>query len=271
MCVGFQNGLTSYVFSAAGCDLNFRSQDLGLLNVSFMLGGTISAFLWGIIADVKGRKNVLIWTIIADAMVTIICSLMQDFTGLMICRFFNGVLIGCGGSVTYTYLAEFHAPALRAKSVCYSGIAFIAAWVLLPVLAFLILPLNFNVEILDVPYTPWRAFLIIIAAPELAAGLCLLSLPESPKFLHDKNYNERALEILRNIYSQNTSKENQDFSVKKLSNEITTSKDVNLQGCECKGVRLLRDMKTQIKILFSARIRMKTLLVCLIMFSNMFG
>ncbi|KRT82740.1 membrane transporter [Oryctes borbonicus] len=272
LCVGFQNGLTSYVFSAAQCDLGFKSQDLGLLNVAFMLGGTISAFFWGIIADVKGRRNILVWTILLDATTTLGCSFTQSFSGLMICRFLNGVLIGCGGSVTYIYLAEFHSPKLQAKSVCYSGIAFIAGWVLLPVMAYTILPLNFKIDILDVPYTPWRVFLIVVAVPEFLSGLCLLKLPESPKFLYDKHRNEKALKILNNIYCQNMSKENQGFSVKKLSHDSIIQKDVkNLQQCRGKKARLLRDMVTQTKQLFSPDIWTKTLLMCLIMFSNMFG
>ncbi|GJQ73921.1 hypothetical protein Trydic_g18855 [Trypoxylus dichotomus] len=271
LCVGFQNGLTSYVFSAAQCDLGFKSQDLGLLNVSFMLGGTISAFIWGIIADVKGRRNILVWTTLLDAATTLGCSFMQNFSGLMVCRFLNGILIGCGGSVTYTYLAEFHSPKMQAKSVCYSGVAFIAGWVLLPVLAYIILPLNFKIDILDVPYTPWRVFLIIIAVPEFLAALCLLKLPESPKFLYDKNRNEKALKILNNIYCQNMNKENQGFSVKRLSHDSIIHKDVKNLHCKGKNARMLRDMVTQIKQLFSSDTRTKTFLICLIMFSNMFG
>lgn len=236
-----------------------------------MLGGTVSAFLWGIIADVKGRKSILIWTTLADAATTLGCSFMQSFSGLIICRFLSGILIGCGGSVTYTYLAEFHSPKLRAKSVCYSGIAFIAAWVLLPILAFIILPLNFKIDILDLSYTPWRVFLIIIAVPEFLAGLCLFKLPESPKFLHDKNYSEKALKILNNIYCQNVNKENTDFLVKRLSEATVVQKDVKLLQCQGKNARLLRDMIAQITKLFSAEIRTKTLLLCLIMFANMFG
>lgn len=271
LCVGFQNGLTSYVFSAAQCDLGFKSQDLGLLNVSFMLGGTISAFLWGIIADVKGRRNVLVWTILLDGAVTLACSFMQNLTGLLVCRLFNGILIGCAGSVTYTYLAEFHSPKFRAKSVCYSGLAFIAGWVLLPILAYIILPLKFKIDILKVAYTPWRVFLIIIAVPEIVAGLALLKLPESPKFLHNKNYSEKALSILNNIYSQNKSKKDEGFLVKQLSTNFTIPADIKQLQTKGKNARLISEMVKQIKILFGSEVRAKTLLMCLLMFSNMFG
>lgn len=94
ICMGFQNGLSSYVFPAAQCDLKFSSFELGILNMAFMIGGIASCFLWGALADNLGRKRVIFFTHLLDALVTIICSVLPSATNLLVCRFLNGFLIG---------------------------------------------------------------------------------------------------------------------------------------------------------------------------------
>lgn len=92
--MGFQNGLSSYVFPAAQCDLKFSSFELGILNMAFMIGGIASCFLWGALADNLGRKRILFLTHLLDAVITIICSVLPSATNLLVCRFLNGFLIG---------------------------------------------------------------------------------------------------------------------------------------------------------------------------------
>ena len=80
----------SFVLPAAGCDLGMDSTRKGLLSASPMLGMVIGSYIWGCLADTKGRKVVLISTLLMDGLVGVLSSFFQDFWVFLVLRFFNG-------------------------------------------------------------------------------------------------------------------------------------------------------------------------------------
>lgn len=80
----------SFVLPAATCDLQMRSEDKGLLIAAPMLGMVIGSYFWGCLADTKGRRVVLICTLLLDAFCGIASSFAQSFWIFMFFRFFNG-------------------------------------------------------------------------------------------------------------------------------------------------------------------------------------
>lgn len=267
-----QNSLSAYVLPAAHCELYLQSTQIGFINAAFLIGGTCSSFLWGVIADLTGRKKVLVITLLLDALVTLFCTLMQDFIGLLICRFINGFLIGGPGSLTFTYLAEFHAPHHRSKSIYYSGIFFSIAWLLLPAIARIILPLQIEIMFKGfIICSSWRIFLALLAIPELIAGVWILYLPESPKYLATGDP-KKALIVLKQMFSLNTGKDESEFPVKNLVNDVQIF-DATTNGVNCRGkvARLIEDVYSQINKLLRVPLLILTLITSGIMFSNMFG
>ncbi|CAH0553087.1 unnamed protein product [Brassicogethes aeneus] len=271
LSVGFQNGLSSYVFPAAMCELGLGSSDIGNLNVSFLIGGIVSSFIWGVLADLSGRKKVIMWAHLVNFAITVVCAINPYYAMLMICRFLNGFLIGAPGSIIFSYLAEFQPPKLRGAVVCYCGLFFTMAWLVLPVTAFMVLPLSVNIQ-MDGLFilNSWRIFLIILVIPELIVGIWILRLPESPKFHMSKGNNKVTLEILRQMYAKNTGKSEDLYPVKNLINENKPEAN-NKVGVDGKSSRLLKKILIGIKGLFQGPLLPITLLTCAIMFSNMFG
>ncbi|KAL1506810.1 hypothetical protein ABEB36_006102 [Hypothenemus hampei] len=276
LSMGFQNGLSSYVFPAAQCDLNFSSFELGILNTAFMIGGIASCFLWGVLADNLGRKKILFITHLIDAIVTIVCSVLPSVNNLLVCRFLNGFLIGAPGSIIFTYVAEFQPPKYRSPVVCCCGIFFTISWLILPLLAYFILPLE-NVRFTlgnFIFFAPWRLFLIILAVPELLTALWFLRMPESPKFFLAKGSQAKCLTILRKMYSINTGEHPDQFPVKHLVSDMKTDMQHQVSDnivCSGKLMRILISMKQQMKSLFRFPLLLVTVLTCTIMFANMFG
>ncbi|CAH1118806.1 unnamed protein product [Phaedon cochleariae] len=273
LVVGFQNGILSYIFPAAQCELHLTSFQQGLLNVAFLAGGTISCFVWGILADMVGRRSVLIATHLLNASVTILMS-TNPYTGsLVACRFLNGFFIGGPGSIIYSYFAEFQPPKYRTSSVCYCGLFFTVAWLLLPLLAHLVLPLTIEVTVGSLfVLTPWRLFLILVALPEILVGLWLIRMPESPKFYVAKGCPRKALVVLRRMYATNSGRSPEYFPVKNLiterNNEIGSGDKMMCQG---RVARVLKEMGQQAKSLFVPPLLGITVLTSSIMFANMFG
>nr|CAH7745085.1 unnamed protein product [Callosobruchus chinensis] len=274
LVIGFQNGLSAYVFPAAQCELHLTSYEIGLLNVAFLAGGTVSCFFWGILADLYGRRKVLIGTHLANASVTILCALSPYTTSIVICRFLNGFLIGGPGSIIFPYFAEFQPPKFRKKTSCYCGLFFTLSWLILPLLAHLILPLSISYNLGEVfVLSPWRLFMVVIGIPEILLGLWFVRMPESPKYYAAVGKVEKALDILKNMYAANTGRNKDDYPVKYLKgeNKIQTANYENSISCERKVIRILKTIFSQIKSLYKPPLRSTTFLMCSIMFTNMFG
>lgn len=274
LCMGFQNGLPSYVFPAAQCELGLTSFEVGILNMAFMIGGILSCFLWGVLADNLGRKKVIFFAHLMDAIVTIVCAMLPGMTNLLICRFLNGFLVGAPGSIIFTYVAEFQPPKFRTPVVCCAGVFFTISWILLPLLAYVVLPFEQVTFSLGgfIIFSPWRLFLILLAMPELLTALWLLKIPESPKFFLAKGSHKECLMILRKMYSINTGAHPDKFPVKNLMGEAKMDSHMSDRVvCRGKTMRILKAMSDQMKSLFVMPLLMVTTLTCSIMFANMFG
>ncbi|KAK4881440.1 hypothetical protein RN001_004759 [Aquatica leii] len=271
---GVQYGLTAYAMPAAHCELNLSSPQIGIINSSFLIGAIFSSFLWGVIADSTGRKKLLITTLLLDSAVTVCCALSQSANGIIACRFINGFLVGAPGSVTFSYMAEFHAPAHRAKTIYYAGVFFTIPWLILPALAWCILTLKVDVVLGDFIFiSPWRIFLMILALPELLGGIWLIQLPETPKFLSATD-TEKALKVLHDMYEMNTKNNKETFPIKRIVKNLQVHDKLkpNVKMVNNDKLRkLVFEIFIQMFTLFKAPLRKSTTLITSIMFSNMFG
>lgn len=82
--------ILSFVLPSATCDFQMTSEDKGWLTASPMLGMVIGSYFWGCLADTKGRKIVLIASLLLDGVCGLTSSVAQYFWLFMFCRFFNG-------------------------------------------------------------------------------------------------------------------------------------------------------------------------------------
>ncbi|KAF9823685.1 hypothetical protein SFRURICE_013166 [Spodoptera frugiperda] len=161
---GVQNCVMSYVLPAARCELELTTYQAGLINMAFMSGGVASAFFWGIVGDVFGRRNVLSMTLLLDATITLAQSAVADYRLLLAARTINGFVIAIAWLVIPFKMADYET--------------------LLPIYS-------------------WRLFLALSSIPGFISGGWVLALPESPRLLSDTNRSEKALKIMAYIYKTN--------------------------------------------------------------------
>lgn len=64
------------------------------LTIYLFPGGVASAFFWGIVGDVFGRRNCLSMTLLLDATITLAQSTVPDYRLLLAARTINGFIIG---------------------------------------------------------------------------------------------------------------------------------------------------------------------------------
>lgn len=82
----------SFVFPVAECDLRLTTQHKGVLSGITSIGIIASSHLWGFLSDCKGRKSVIVPTLILSFVSTFFSSLSTSFGMLVVTRFFSGFL-----------------------------------------------------------------------------------------------------------------------------------------------------------------------------------
>ncbi|XP_049535311.1 uncharacterized protein LOC125950949 isoform X1 [Anopheles darlingi] len=221
MTTVFETTTMSYVLPSAECDLNLSLADKGMLNAITYTGMISSAFLWGFLSDTYGRKRLLVVGFLLDSTFNVLCALSQNVVTIMVFKFMGGFVI-CGPfAVLMAYLSEFHSLEHRSRVMIVLGVFYSAANMLLPAMAWLIIPQSWDLDIGNGTFVihSWQIFLAVSCLPGVLSGTCVLFLPESPKFLMSKGRNEQALAIFRRLHTINTGGR-QEFPIKVLEDEL---------------------------------------------------
>ena len=193
----------------AECDLSLTTQNKGVLSGISSIGIIVSSHFWGFLADTKGRKSVIVPTLILSFFFSFLSSLSTNFSTLVICRFLCGFLwvfsifflrrwdfhefpfysISGSSATIYAYLGEFHSSQNRSKILMVASFIFGVCSNYLPILGFLVLTqtFNFHIPLLDIQFKPWRLYLLMCGLPSLISAIILFAfVPESPKFMFSK-------------------------------------------------------------------------------------
>lgn len=212
----------SYVVPAAHCDLNLDLQERGMLNAITYIGMIVSACLWGFLADTLGRKKILVFGYLTDAIFVIIAGLAQTYGMLLTAKFFTGLIMTGPFAVLTTTVSEFHSAKYRAKIVMGLGVMYSVAQLIIPGLAWLVIPHRMDYDFFNgyLKLHSWNFFILICAVPSIICSIGHCFLPESPKFLMTVGRNEEALKILQTVYSCNTGMKPETYPVKSLIDEI---------------------------------------------------
>lgn len=81
-----------YVFPVSQCDLNLTAAEKGILGSATLFGIICSSLLWGYLADVKGRRTVILPTLFLAFFTSVIVTFVQNIYIFTTLRFLNGFL-----------------------------------------------------------------------------------------------------------------------------------------------------------------------------------
>ncbi|KAF4524493.1 hypothetical protein B566_EDAN011504 [Ephemera danica] len=221
MCCAIGTTTLSFVLPAAECDFQMTSADKGELNATPLVGMIVGSYIWGSMADTRGRKMVLVVSLMMDFFAALASSLVPNFPLFLCCRFFNGVGIIGATSVVFPYMSEFLAYKHRDLNLCRLEIFWVLGVCAVPALAWLIIPLPLEWEpVTGSVFRSWRVFVFLCGAPSLLVALVLrFCFPETPKFLLSRSRHDEAMTVLRSIFYANTRQNVVDYNVKRLAAE----------------------------------------------------
>ncbi|VEN33963.1 unnamed protein product [Callosobruchus maculatus] len=247
----------SYVLPIAQCDLGISLEDKGIIISISFIGMVISGFFWGVLSDSFGRKKVLVYGYLLNACFAMLGAFATSTTLIIISKFLGGFIISGPFSAAIAHTTEFHSKKYRSKVQLIRGMSISISNLVLPLLAWGILPNQWDFSIMEYNFHSWNVFLMVCATVPLIGGICYMFLPESPKYLMSQGKNNQALEVFRKVYAVNTGKEKSTFTYQNLIRETEISQDASLSP-----LQTMKNGVEQLKLIVHKPYASRMILAC---------
>nr|CAI5835076.1 unnamed protein product [Callosobruchus analis] len=207
----FESSSLSYVLPMAQCDLDLTLEDFGVIMSMTYVGMVSSGFFWGCLSDTYGRKKVLVYGYLLNALFATLGAFSTSSTILMVSKVCGGLVISGPFSAAIVHTSEFYCKEYRNKAKLIRSTLSSLANIILPLTAWLILPNKWNFVIAGYEFRSWNLFLLLCAMVPLIGGICYAFMPESPRYLMSSGNNRKALKVFQKVYTINTGKPKDTF------------------------------------------------------------
>ncbi|CAG5034031.1 unnamed protein product [Parnassius apollo] len=242
----------SIVVRGATCDFKLHQSQKSILLAMPYLGSIFMSYPWGYIADTQGRRRGLIIALWGSFIAAVVSAFSVNWITLAVLKFISSSFSSGIQSLAYTLLGESCAERYKNRYLVILTSSLMTSFCIYMVYGFFVLRLTFSLDMGLITFTPWRLLTLILASP-LGATLLLVSLfHESPKYLLNAGFHDKALGILKKIHRTN-GKCNYEYSVKKIVVNETGAKIRNVD------VSLMKSLKDQTVPLFKPPILYRTL------------
>lgn len=183
-------GILSFVIAAVAIDWNLTPEQMGWIGSVNSIGMAVGAFVFGMLADKIGRKQVFMMTLIIFSVASGLSAFTTTLAAFLILRFFVGAGLGGELPVASTLVSESVAAHERGRVVVLLESFWAVGWILAALIAYFIIP-DFG----------WRVALIITALPAFYALYLRRNLPDSPKFEQSTEKKQSSFSKLKTIWS----------------------------------------------------------------------
>ena len=201
---GFLFGFDSSVVNGA-VDSIQDSFGLGELLTGFavaiaLLGCALGAWFAGRLADVWGRKHVMLLGSVLFVVSAIGTAYTQTIWDLLLWRVLGGIGIGIASVIAPAYISEIAPARFRGALASMQQLA-ITLGIFAALLSDTLLQDTAGGPEHDLWWglEAWRWMFLVGVAPALVYGLLALTIPESPRYLVGRNRDEEAARILQEV------------------------------------------------------------------------
>ncbi|XP_011605726.1 synaptic vesicle glycoprotein 2C [Takifugu rubripes] len=264
----------SFLLPTARCDLHLSSSDMGLLTASIFLGMMVGGYVWGYLADRRGRRNILVVSLAINGVFGSLASLAPVFWLFLLLRFISGIGVGGSIPVVFSYFSEFMPRLRRGAMISALATFWMAGNILAAGLAWMVIPrtrLFFSLGPLD--FQSWRMFVALCSIPSLTSAVIFIFMPESPRFLLEAAREKEAVRVFQAVFRINMwrkRKDLPDFHLHLSSKERAAPEES--QGSPG-GVlsNILKQGLLPIKQIFTRPLKSRSIILLIIFFSISFG
>ncbi|XP_070963568.1 synaptic vesicle glycoprotein 2B [Oncorhynchus clarkii lewisi] len=265
----------SFLLPTARCDLHLSSSDMGLLTANIFLGMMIGGYMWGYLADQRGRQKVLVMSLTVNGVFGALASFAPRFWLFLLLRFISGVGVGGSIPVIFSYFSEFQPRLKRGAMISALATFWMAGNILAAGLAWLVIPrtwVRFSLGGLD--FQSWRLFVVLCSVPSLTSALIFsLAMPESPRFLMEAGRETEALRVFCRMFAINHRGSLKTFSICGL--HIPSEKkerETRRGGTHTRRfVNLLKQCLAPIRQLFVGELASRSVCLVIIFYCISFG
>lgn len=186
---GYDTGVISgaLLFINESWDLSDSMQ--GILVSSVLIGAVIGAATNGVLADIFGRKKIIIATAVIFIVGSILCGLAPNIYVLILSRILVGLAVGIVNFVVPLYLSEVSPKALRGTLVSLYQWAITAG---------ILFSYFINAAFAEAVYS-WRWMLLAGILPGTVLLIGMFFMGDTPRWLVSKNKDEEAKKVLKKI------------------------------------------------------------------------
>ncbi|MPY58889.1 sugar porter family MFS transporter [Streptomyces spongiae] len=193
---GYDTGVINGALPYMTDDLGLTPFTEGMVTSSLLLGAALGAVVGGRLSDARGRRRNILLLAVLFFVGALGCTLAPTTAVMVVARFVLGLAVG-GASVTVpVYLAEISPAERRGALVTRNELMIVSG----QLLAF-----TSNAIIARVGGESggvWRWMLVIATIPAVVLWFGMLVMPESPRWLASKSRFNEALDVLRQVRSQ---------------------------------------------------------------------
>jgi SP family arabinose:H+ symporter-like MFS transporter len=163
------------------------------------LGWTVSSLLFGCIigvisagkpSDIFGRKKTLMVAAILFVISAFGSALASRLTVFILFRILGGLGVGIASMLSPMYISEISPAVRRGRLVSFNQLAIVIG---------ILLAFISNALLVDTGENNWRWMLAVMGVPALLFFVFLFFAPESPRWLVQKGFSEKAFVILEKI------------------------------------------------------------------------
>ena len=192
---GTQDGLTkAFGLSEGG---------LGFTVGSLLIGCFVGAFLAGRLADLMGRRNVMMLSAVLFLIGALVQGFAVDHTLFVLARIGGGMAVGAASVLSPAYISEVAPANIRGRMTTMQQVMIIVGLTAAFLVNYLFQQLagdTTNELALGLP--AWRWMYLAQAVPAAVFLVALIFIPESPRFLVSKGRHDDAGGVLTRLFGE---------------------------------------------------------------------
>src|SRR4051794_13829044 len=203
---GYDSGAVNGTQDGLKAAFNLSEGGLGFTVGSLLIGCFIGAFLAGRLADLFGRRNVMMLAALLFLAGAIVQGISHAHLVFLIARLCGGMAVGAASVLSPAYISEVAPAHVRGRMTTIQQVMIITGLTA----AFLV---NYFVAhsagVSTAPfwggYEAWRWMYLMQALPAAIFLLALFLIPESPRYLVSKGRHEHASGVLTRLFGEEVS------------------------------------------------------------------
>ncbi len=198
---GFDSGVINGTVDGLKQTFQSSSAGTGFEVASMLLGCAFGAFFAGRLADLWGRRTVLIISAVLFLLSAIGAGMANTSLVFIIARVLGGFAVGAASVMSPAYIAEVASARYRGRLATVQQIAIISGLFCAFLSNYLLAKAaGASTQALWLGHEAWRWMFWMQTIPSAIFLLLLLFIPESPRYLVVKRRTQDALKVLTRLY-----------------------------------------------------------------------